>query len=926
MKANSIFVKTATGIIIGVVLLVALFAGATSSLLLRSASAAKTGDDANGQVHKIGAAPYDEGYVISQRQGQIACRRSTPEEATAMAQRDPDSQLRVITPITNDLQQQTGLKITLRGTTQLDGFPAAKEAFIRAAAKWEAIIQTPITVVVDVDFGTTRFGQPFNQDTIGGTGAQTLTSNTIYPAVRTALIARASNAQEASLYAALPTATVPTDIGSTAAMSAPSALLRALGFINAVADPQGEQQQFGPPPSIGFNSAFSFDFDPSDGIGPNKIDFESTALHEIGHLLGFTSNVGLKEIAPSEDARVTVWDLFRFRPGVNLQNFGATQRILSSGGDQIYFDSGGDLALSTGRPNGEGGDGNQAAHWKDDGLTGQYIGLMDPSIRPGQRDPTTENDLRALDVMGYQLRRSAAQLTEELKIDDGVVEGGIRADGLMVVNRLTPPRYPATLQSIRIQFRTFQGLPDPTGKAITLVYFTDLNGLGQPPAGAQITRIQTTVPGTSASSFFDFPIAGGPTINAGDFYVGFAAPTPNDGVGFPIDFNSVAQNRSFASLDNGAQFTLIGPTPGNTSANALIRANVSLSGASLPVIAVAPTVDFGVIPVNTTVNRALAIRNSGAAILNVTGVNSTGANFSVVATTRSFAVAPGGQETVVVRFNATTAGNQTGSLSITSNDPARATVPVQLRGTVGGNTLALANVSAASFSGAALASEAIVAGFGGNLATRTEVASSLPLPFSLADTTARIRDSAGFQRDAQLFFVSSGQVNYLIPSGTENGTASVTIISGNGAVSVGSVNIASVAPGLFSANANGQGVAAAVALRVRANGSQSFEPISRFDSAQGRFVSTPIDLGPDGEQVFLILFGTGLRFRSNLSAVSLKIGSADSEVSFAGPQGGFAGLDQVNGRIPRSLIGRGEVDLVLMVDGRTANTVRVNIK
>ena len=38
------------------------------------------------------------------------------------------------------------------------------------------------------------------------------------------------------------------------------------------------------------------------------------------------------------------------------------------------------------------------------------------------------------------------------------------------------------------------------------------------------------------------------------------------------------------------------------------------------------------------------------------------------------------------------------------------------------------------------------------------------------------------------------------------------------------------------------------------------------------------------------------------------------------------GLDQVNLRVPRSLIGRGEVDVVLTVDGKIANTLRVNIK
>ncbi|MGH9844828.1 MAG: hypothetical protein ACREEM_39430, partial [Blastocatellia bacterium] len=52
----------------------------------------------------------------------------------------------------------------------------------------------------------------------------------------------------------------------------------------------------------------------------------------------------------------------------------------------------------------------------------------------------------------------------------------------------------------------------------------------------------------------------------------------------------------------------------------------------------------------------------------------------------------------------------------------------------------------------------------------------------------------------------------------------------------------------------------------------------------------------------------------------------DAQVTFAGAQGGFAGLDQVNVRLSRSLIGRGEVDVALTVDGQAANTVKVCIK
>ncbi|MFM8727296.1 MAG: NF038122 family metalloprotease [Planctomycetaceae bacterium] len=39
--------------------------------------------------------------------------------------------------------------------------------------------------------------------------------------------------------------------------------------------------------SIEFNSAFAWDFDPTDGIDSDKIDFTAVAAHEIGHALGF---------------------------------------------------------------------------------------------------------------------------------------------------------------------------------------------------------------------------------------------------------------------------------------------------------------------------------------------------------------------------------------------------------------------------------------------------------------------------------------------------------------------------------------------------------------------------------------------------------------------------------------------------------------
>jgi photosystem II stability/assembly factor-like uncharacterized protein len=136
-------------------------------------------------------------------------------------------------------------------------------------------------------------------------------------------------------------------------------------------------------------------------------------------------------------------------------------------------------------------------------------------------------------------------------------------------------------------------------------------------------------------------------------------------------------------------------------------------------------------------------------------------------------------------------------------------------------------------------------------------------------------------------------------------------------------NDGGVAPSLFAANANGTGVAAAVVFWRTAGGQDSFEPVARFDPATSRFVAAPIDLGPEGDQVILIPFGTGFRGLSGLANVRATIGGVNAPVSFAGAVPGLVGTDQANLRIDRSLAGRGEVDVVLTVDGKPANPVRV---
>ena len=244
---------------------------------------------------------------------------------------------------------------------------------------------------------------------------------------------------------------------------------------------------------------------------------------------------------------------------------------------------------------------------------------------------------------------------------------------------------------------------------------------------------------------------------------------------------------------------------------------------------------------------------------------------------------------------------------------------------------AVASVSAANYAGNPLAPEQIIAAFGNGLATATAVGSTLPLPTTLAGTTVRVRDALNVERLAPLFFVSANQVNYLMPAQTALGAATVTITSDNSVVSIGvsigTVTIGAFAPGLFTANASGSGLAAAALLRVKADGSLAYENVVRYDTASSQFVALPIDLGPESDQVFLLLFGTGIRGRAATSPVTARYANTNSgEVLYAGAQGDLVGLDQINVRVPRSLIARGEVELEVSVDGRFTNAVRVAVK
>lgn len=238
----------------------------------------------------------------------------------------------------------------------------------------------------------------------------------------------------------------------------------------------------------------------------------------------------------------------------------------------------------------------------------------------------------------------------------------------------------------------------------------------------------------------------------------------------------------------------------------------------------------------------------------------------------------------------------------------------------------LASVSAASFTpNASLAPGAIAAGFGANLSTVTLEAPSLPLPISLGGVSVMIKDSAGKEQPAPLFFVSPTQINYMVPPDCALGAAMATVVNQGTVLASGAVQIESLAPGLFSANANGSGVAAAGVVRVAAGGTQTWQLIYQCGQQLGSCAPVPVSLGGPTDDAILVLFGTGIRGTSAQPVVTATIGGVAADVLYSGAQGTLAGLDQVNVRLPRALAGRGEVGVVLTVGTKQTNSVTVSV-
>lgn len=237
---------------------------------------------------------------------------------------------------------------------------------------------------------------------------------------------------------------------------------------------------------------------------------------------------------------------------------------------------------------------------------------------------------------------------------------------------------------------------------------------------------------------------------------------------------------------------------------------------------------------------------------------------------------------------------------------------------------AFVTVSAASFEqNKPMAPGSIVAGFGpgvappgtGIAATDTDPSTpAIELPTLLGDVSVEVNG-----RSAKLFYVSTNQINYQLPPDLEPGSGTVVVKRGSGQiVSSGQVEVRPVSPTIFTANGTGVGVPAAYLVRVTGAGAVTTEPMLQYVEGTG-FIPLPIDLGPEGDRVFLVFFMTGAAGIANASDTRILLGGSEYIPGFVGPAQGFVGLEQANFELPRTLQGR--LAMALVAIGHTTSNI-----
>jgi hypothetical protein len=267
--------------------------------------------------------------------------------------------------------------------TALSNAATVEAAFMAAAAAYSSVMLNPVTVNINVSWGSVG-GQVLGGGSIGGSNTS-IGGLYTYSQMKTYLLAGATSAVNRAAIAGLPSVPVgPRYVSMSTAQG------KALGLIAATATAIDG--------AIGFGSSPRYTFNPSSGVAAGTYDFVSVAAHEIGEVLGRTST-----LTGSASFYQTSFDLFRYTaPRVQSYSYS----------DAAYFSLDGGITSLGSFNNTGSGDGG-------DWLTGPYPGdVQNAYATAGIAGVLSAADIAALSVLGWGST-----------LDGIVVQGGVSSPG-----------------------------------------------------------------------------------------------------------------------------------------------------------------------------------------------------------------------------------------------------------------------------------------------------------------------------------------------------------------------------------------------------------------------------------------------------------------------------------------------------------------
>lgn len=271
-----------------------------------------------------------------------------------------------------------------------------RNGFIEAAGIWESRISSNVTVNIQVGMVSLA------PNIIGQAGSFWYYAT--YADFRSAIVQKATSSTDAAFLSTLPTGNTYTRLINQTNdtpgndpyatwVDAQSMIYLNGGNKKALGLLSGTNTALDA--LIQFNTAFAFDYNRSNGINYNQMDFVGAAAHEIGHALGFMSIVDDVDTIAGDavDFLNLPMDFMRysassFALGISDVSAGPVAKFTYINGVSIPMSLGTNI-----------GDGQQASHFYVSG----NLGLMAPTASYGQKLSITGNDLLVMDAIGWEL-------------------------------------------------------------------------------------------------------------------------------------------------------------------------------------------------------------------------------------------------------------------------------------------------------------------------------------------------------------------------------------------------------------------------------------------------------------------------------------------------------------------------------------------